>query len=246
MEDAHISEISLKSVLSSISNDKDRSLLFSGNNSINYESLSVFGVFDGHGGKEVAKFVQDQYIQTLAEIDEFHQGKFREALIRSFHRIDDLLADEQSEKLLQSFRSLPNPSETVDAAFVHPQGFKSKSKADERREVATVLENMDMFASVHKRANSTSVDTNHTGQSKTPPSSLRKPVIPVRTERSCALAPHRVIAGCTAIVVLKYEDKLYVANAGDSRAVLCRGDNSAVALSDDHKPQQVLASLLAD
>ena len=30
-------------------------------------------------------------------------------------------------------------------------------------------------------------------------------------------------------------DQLYIANAGDSRAVLCRGPD-AVALSEDHKP----------
>ncbi len=47
-------------------------------------------------------------------------------------------------------------------------------------------------------------------------------------------------AGCTAIVALKYGMKLYVANAGDSRAVLCRGDGSALALSEDHKPLQVI------
>jgi len=47
-----------------------------------------------------------------------------------------------------------------------------------------------------------------------------------------------VIAGCTAVVALAVGTTLYVANAGDSRGVLCRG-GEAYALSEDHKPQQV-------
>ena len=43
-------------------------------------------------------------------------------------------------------------------------------------------------------------------------------------------------SGCTAVVVLMREDKLFVANAGDSRCVLCR-DGVAVELSFDHKPE---------
>lgn len=41
--------------------------------------------------------------------------------------------------------------------------------------------------------------------------------------------------GSTACVVMARENKLYVANVGDSRAVLLRGDE-AIALSKDHKP----------
>lgn len=46
-----------------------------------------------------------------------------------------------------------------------------------------------------------------------------------------------VQAGCTAVVAVKRNNDLYVANAGDSRGVLCRG-GKAVALSEDHKPAQ--------
>jgi hypothetical protein len=42
-------------------------------------------------------------------------------------------------------------------------------------------------------------------------------------------------AGCTAVVAVVHGTKLYVANAGDSRCVLCRGKET-VSLTQDHKP----------
>jgi len=43
--------------------------------------------------------------------------------------------------------------------------------------------------------------------------------------------------GTTALVALILNNKLYIANAGDTRAVLCRGDK-AIRLSFDHKPNE--------
>ena len=42
-------------------------------------------------------------------------------------------------------------------------------------------------------------------------------------------------AGTTAVIVLMTKDRYYVANIGDSRAVLCR-EGKAIPLSTDHKP----------
>lgn len=43
------------------------------------------------------------------------------------------------------------------------------------------------------------------------------------------------MAGCTANVVLITPEKIYVANAGDSRSALIQ-NNKVVVLSEDHKP----------
>ena len=42
--------------------------------------------------------------------------------------------------------------------------------------------------------------------------------------------------GCTSVVALVTKTEIYVANAGDSRAVLASG-GKAIALSEDHKPE---------
>ena len=54
----------------------------------------------------------------------------------------------------------------------------------------------------------------------------------------CNLPDHPIHAGATAIVAVICGKTLTVANAGDSRAVLCRARGQAMALSYDHKPQQ--------
>lgn len=43
-------------------------------------------------------------------------------------------------------------------------------------------------------------------------------------------------SGCTAVVALLKDNELYVANAGDSRCVVCR-DGKAMDMSFDHKPE---------
>jgi len=54
----------------------------------------------------------------------------------------------------------------------------------------------------------------------------------------CTLEDHPIHAGSTSVVVVLSGKELIVANAGDSRAVLCRAGGHAEALSEDHKPTQ--------
>eukprot|EP00550_Attheya_septentrionalis_P008132 CAMPEP_0198294930 /NCGR_PEP_ID=MMETSP1449-20131203/24768_1 /TAXON_ID=420275 /ORGANISM="Attheya septentrionalis, Strain CCMP2084" /LENGTH=488 /DNA_ID=CAMNT_0043995031 /DNA_START=114 /DNA_END=1580 /DNA_ORIENTATION=+ len=74
------------------------------------------------------------------------------------------------------------------------------------------------------------------------PASEEPPESPFRASRIqngrfvCNLPDHPIHAGCTSVVAVIIGRTLTVANAGDSRAVLCRAGGSTTALSYDHKP----------
>ena len=49
------------------------------------------------------------------------------------------------------------------------------------------------------------------------------------------------VSGSTALIALRIvsQNKLIVANVGDSRGVICDAEGNAIPLSFDHKPNQV-------
>ncbi len=57
-------------------------------------TTAIFGVFDGHGGSEVAKFCQRYLVEEFVRIQEGETVE--EALIKVFHRMDDMLRDTRS------------------------------------------------------------------------------------------------------------------------------------------------------
>ena len=58
------------------------------------------------------------------------------------------------------------------------------------------------------------------------------------SQQVCNLPDHPIHAGCTSVVAVLVGNTVTVANAGDSRAVLCRAGGVTEALSFDHKPLQ--------
>jgi protein phosphatase 1G len=51
----------------------------------------VFGVFDGHGGAEVAQYVKKHFIETLIKNENFKNKNYKVALIENFIKMDEMM-----------------------------------------------------------------------------------------------------------------------------------------------------------
>ncbi|EGR34512.1 protein phosphatase 2c, putative [Ichthyophthirius multifiliis] len=69
------------------------------------EDKSIFGVFDGHGGKEVAKFVKKYFIQELKANQSYKIGNYTQALEDTFFKMDQLIASADGKRELENSNS---------------------------------------------------------------------------------------------------------------------------------------------
>lgn len=72
----------------------------------------MFGVFDGHGGKEVALFTKDHLGDCLTKSTHYREQKFEDALKESFLQIDEKLETDAGKEELAAMKrkSPPNKS----------------------------------------------------------------------------------------------------------------------------------------
>lgn len=74
MEDSHISDLS-----------------------VGGQNIQVFGVFDGHGGKEVAQWVKKKFTEELVKNKNFKSGNYQKAVAENFLRMDTLMQENQGK-----------------------------------------------------------------------------------------------------------------------------------------------------
>ena len=58
-------------------------------------SAMVFGVFDGHGGKDVAKYAEENYVRVLIDLPEFKAKNYEKALEVSFLKLDEEVSHQE-------------------------------------------------------------------------------------------------------------------------------------------------------
>ena len=66
-------------------------------NNINYD---IFGVFDGHGGKEVSLFVKNHFIEEFMNNKYTKYENIPNALIETFLKMDELLKSKKGKEEL--------------------------------------------------------------------------------------------------------------------------------------------------
>ena len=188
-----------------------------------HPDITVFGVFDGHGGCEVARFCEKYLPSEFPSIEGFPEN-IESALIRVFHRMDEMLKEETFKTELEEMRMSGEATNGESEERTDESGDSTNGN----NAAESVLKQLDlvrklMFAS--DGSGGTEDDYSNGSDS----SSSNDPIDQMNQMDSL------VQAGATAIVAVLKGNELYVANAGDSRGVLCRGTR-AVALSHDHKP----------
>ena len=148
-------------------------------------NTQIFGVFDGHGGSEVAKFVANHFTEEFLKNQNFLRNDIKKALEENYGKMDTLMLEKEgSEELLAEYK-------------------KSKEEASKIKE-------NNKNAQIEK---------------------LREAIDPKEQPD----AKISMFTGCTANVLVIQDKKLFFANAGDSRSVLCR-KGQAIPMSVDHKP----------
>jgi serine/threonine protein phosphatase PrpC len=55
------------------------------------KDVSLFGILDGHGGSQVASFVQKNFVEQLVKNSNFQRKIYQRALYENFLKMDDLL-----------------------------------------------------------------------------------------------------------------------------------------------------------
>jgi protein phosphatase 1G len=146
---------------------------------------NVFGVFDGHGGKEVAVFVKKRFTEALLANPNYQKGEMKRALIDTFLKMDIIMVDKEGKEELRVIA-------------------KKAKEEDEQQSQGNKNNQMELIKQLMG-------DPKENGEIA-------------------------MFTGCTACVCLMHGDKLLFANAGDSRAVLCK-KGVAYPMSFDHKPE---------
>ncbi|XP_067006721.2 protein phosphatase 1L isoform X2 [Anabrus simplex] len=219
---------------------------------INKTGVSLFAVFDGHGGEFAANYARDKLIQNLN------------------NKVIELkrLITEGKHKKPESYSST-TPSSNVEK----PKDSEKKFEPVERKKsFRKTLSTSQTDECVKKTGGVTDPELLNRLDTLSRPITRevrpgRSDTTPIPTKPITSYVDHNGainygrlltdevlavdhllveaakksldVAGTTALIAMLEGSRLVVANVGDSRGVMCDSKGNAIPLSFDHKPQQM-------
>ena len=65
--------------------------------------MNIFGIFDGHGGKEVPKYLQAHFLGVLNENKNFLADKYKDGIIETFFALDKKFTTQEAQEELAKY-----------------------------------------------------------------------------------------------------------------------------------------------
>lgn len=215
------------------------------NDNINNTGVSLFAVFDGHGGEFAANYAKEKLVQNLfnkvVEIKDFISGK---PAMKEKLKINDDEEKKDEEKpvtpnLTERRKSFRKTSSTTDECIKGAKEITDKEllkKLDHLTRPITREVRQSKPVSIKEVPISTYFNKFGTidyGKLITDEVLAADQLLVETAKKSMD------VAGTTALIAVLEGSNLFVANVGDSRGVMCDSRGNAIPLSFDHKPQQM-------
>lgn len=189
-----------------------------------FAGVGLYCVFDGHGGKAVSSFCKARFSEELRQLtQEVGKNKFGKNKAKKRHCGAKLESAFFEDILKRCFHRM-------DDLLRDPVNAKQLSRLVGKVPGGAIEDLKKQLQQAQAKHSRGDLSPSEQEEMKEKYTRLQKFE---QAEKGEDFVADNV--GCTAICVLVRESDIVAANAGDSRAVLCRG-GKAVELSFDHKP----------
>ncbi|CAL7945737.1 unnamed protein product [Xylocopa violacea] len=214
------------------------------NEDMNNTGVSLFAVFDGHGGEFAANYARDKLVPNInrkvIELKDMIAGKAPRITEEPQKDEETEKKEEKSDSGLErkkSFRKTVSTSVTDDCMKKNV-GVTDPDLLDKLDSLTRPITREVRPCRTTEKPQKIDITNYLDGNKINYGRLLTDEVLAVDRLLVEAAKKNMDVAGTTALIALLEDNKLIVANVGDSRGVMCDAKGNAIPLSFDHKPQQ--------
>jgi protein phosphatase 1G len=225
---------------------------------VNQGQCSVFGVYDGHGGREVAKYVEKHLLAELVQTESFKNGDYAKALIETYLLLDKNLDKKDVKLELYEISEKSNAEEPNSNDLLSRIASLIENSSPQRMQVSqaqpsTQIKPVD--TSLNQPLTTTASSSSSSSEEKEKENSKdekmeeedldmekakeiikeKKKMEEEKREIDVNFVRCGIYSGTTAVTTIVTDSVIVVANSGDSRCILSR-NGKVIEMSHDHKP----------